>query len=279
METLGQVDDMFAEMMEDAQNGQLVDKSKISDQINDGIKESKKVSDQFLAFIHPEMNKMYQQNFIGIYKLVLKNIGNTDIENLYESDQEINDKMLTYWAFIQANQDEINKKLGDVEKKPKKSYWRMLLRLIIADFVSTIVFSFFIIALLLPFTPVMAFANKSTIAAIILFPFMAIASIGQTYFWILWASFCAFTVTFYVDSPDANHAWLYYITGFFFTTGPIGWFAYKESQSAQTYEEHKGIQMGTTYYGLIVIAAYIIFCIWTNLMDYKFLSWINDWLY
>ncbi len=157
----------------------------------------------------------------------------------------------------------------------------MFLRLLISDFVSIFVFSFFVIALLLPLAAIGLLAEKINkgLLTIISIPFMIIAGIGQAYFWILWAAYCAFTIQFYIDSPTVSQNWLYYITGFFSVTGPIGWLSHKEKQSATSYDEQKKIQDGTFYYSLIAIVAFIVFCIWTSLLDYKYISWANDWLY
>ena len=110
-------------------------------------------------------------------------------------------------------------------------------------------------------------------------PFIFIANVGQAYFWILWAAYCAFTILFYKDSPSVFHNWLYYVTGFFTVTGPIGWLSHKEKQTATSKDELQKIQGGTFYYSLIAIVAFIVFCIWTNLLNYKYISWLNEWLY
>lgn len=155
------------------------------------------------------------------------------------------------------------------------------IRFIISDFAAILVFSIFLIVLLLPLAPIALVAEKLNkgYVTIISIPFMIIAGVGQAYFWILWAAYCAYTIQFYMESPAVSHNWLYYITGFFAVSAPIGWLSSKEKESASSHEERKKIQDGTYYFSMTAVAAFIVFCIWTNLLDYKYISWLNDWLY
>jgi len=295
METFGKANESATKLFEDLKTGLLGNEGQVISQIKKGITESETVTDDYLDFIHPQLKSMYRDNLVGSYKLLIENIDNRDLQKANELDIQLNEKQQAFWAFMQANQDDLNVKMKQVNKKTfgqkikrlitadesKKSYWRMFVRLIISDFLSIFVFSFFLIALLLPLAPIGLLAEKlnNGLLTILSIPFMIIAGIGQAYFWVLWAAYCAYTIQFYMDSPTVSHNWLYYITGFFSVTGPIGWLSHKERQSATSYEEQKKIQGGTTYYSLIAIVAFIVFCVWTNLLDYKYISWLNDWLY
>ncbi len=247
----------------------------------EGIKESEKVSDEFLDFLHPELKSMYRDTFVGSFRTMIDFSEKGDYSNAMEIDKKVNDMQKSFYAFLHDNQDEINKKILSEKNSPKKSYWRMLLRFIISDFISILFFSFFVFALLLPLAPIGLLAEKinNGLLTVISIPFMIIAGVGQAYFWTLWAAYCAFTIQFYMDSPTVSHNWLYYITGFFTVIAPIGWLSSAEKQSATSYDEQKKIQGGTFYYSLIAVVAFIVFCIWTNLLDYKYISWLNNWLY
>lgn len=251
------------------------------DKYKDGIKESEKVSDDFLDFLHPKLKSMYKDTFVDSFREMIEFSEDGDYSKAMEIDKKVNDMQKSFYSFLHDNQDEINKKIPSEKNAPKKSYWRMFLRFLISNFVSILVFSFFVFVLLLPLVPIVLLAEKINkgLLTILSIPFMIIAGVGQAYFWILWAAYCAFTIRFYMDSPAVSHNWLYYVTGFLSVTGPIGWLSNKEKQTATSYDEQKKNQGGTFYYSLIAIVAFIVFCIWTNLLDYKYISWVNDWFY
>lgn len=247
----------------------------------EGVKESEKVSGQFLDFVKPGLKTMYKDSLIGSFRKMIEFSEGGDYDNIMKTGKEMNRMQLSFFTFCQDNQNVMNEKIYSENDAPKKSYWRMFFRLQIAAFVSIFMFSFFLIILLLPLAPIAMLEERLNkgFLTVISIPFMIVAGFGQVYFWIMWAAYCAFTVRFYVDSPTVTHSWIYYMTGLFTASGPIGWLAHKENQLANSYEERKKIQAGTTYYSYIAIIAFIVFCIWTNLLDYKYFSWLNIWLY
>ena len=268
---------------------------KMKSLINKGIGLSKEISDDFLTFLHPEFSANFRNKLVKSYEIYLDGFTSQSDESTISLQMQTNQLVSDWDTFWENNFDQINNNLSIkikttfgqklknliIADKNKKSYWRMVLRLFISIIVSTFIFSFIVIALLLPLAPIGLLTEKINkgLATIISIPFIIIAGLGQAFFWVLWAAYCAYTIQFYMDSPTVSHNWLYYITGFFTVGTPIGWLSSKEKQSTVSYEEQKKIQGGTLYYGLIAVVAFIVFCIWTNLPDYKYISWLNDWLY
>jgi hypothetical protein len=274
------------DIAEKSKSGEQIDTSVIRDnfrqmfdKIKEGIAESEKVSDEFLDFLHPKLKSMYRDTFVGSFKMMIEFREKGDYSKANALDQKVNSMQQSFFAFLEANQNDFQK-LSNGDNATKKSYWRMLVRFFISDFAALIVFSFLIVILLLPIMPIALLGEKlsTNVSAALSFPFIIIAAAGQLYFWMLWASYCTSTIKHYMDSPTVTHNWLYYLTGFFAVSAPIGWLGNKESQG-QNYEDRKNTQKGTLYYSLIAIVCFIVFCIWTNLLDYKFVSWVNEWLY
>lgn len=268
---------------------------KMKELIGKGIELSDKISDDFLNYLNPELSRYYRNTLVKSNRLYIEGLSGDFDETVSLQKQVEANQLIEEWVdYWNANSDQINSKLTIKQKKtfgqkikrvtsvnePKRSYWRMLLRFIISDFISIFIFSWFVIALMLPLAPIGLLGDKlnSGFATVISIPLIVIAGIGQAYFWILWASYCTQTVQIFIASPTVTHSWIYYVTGFFSVTGPIGYLSSKESQSASSYEEQKRIKTGTVYYSLIAVVAFIVFCVWTDLLSSKYLSWLNDWL-
>ena len=297
IETFQESNKISSELPTYTKGEQSSQEQKMKTLIHKGIETSSEISDAFLNYLHPDLSDNFRNKLVKSNELYLDGVfsQSDDTTILVQKQLQANQLLSVWGTFWENNFDQINKNLSAKTKKTfgqklkklitadesRKSYWRMFLRFLISDFVSIFVFSFFVIALLLPLAPIGLLAEKLNkgLLSILSIPFMIIAGIGQAYFWVLWAAYCAFTIQFYMDSPTVSHNWLYYMTGFFTVTAPIGWLSSKEEQSATSYDEQKKIQGGTFYYSLIAIVAFIVFCIWTNLLDYKYISWLNDWLY
>jgi hypothetical protein len=157
-----------------------------------------------------------------------------------------------------------------IEHHPRDiMFWRFLLKMFIADFACMFVFAFALMAVLAPFALV---ARQESPAKILVIPMAVIAGAFQVYFWGLWAAFCSATAAKYSAMAEVSHHWLYYVAGFMFCTGPLGYMAHKETQMAQSYDEVRGIQRGTSLYSLIAVVAFIVFCIRPSLHAWPY-SW------
>lgn len=255
------------------------------------IVSSDSVSDDYLDFIHPDLKVQYRENYINSCKQLLSNITPTpDMSKAFELDQ----KLKSFAEFVVQNEKSFNDKFEKVERKnnftikiqkiistdesDKKSFWRMIGRFIIANFLVILIFSFYLSGFFLLTYPLLALSQKlrsgfSTIISILV---ILILGLVQIYFWAIWAAYLSTNVQFYIDSPSVKNNWIYYAAGFFAVGGPLGWLSHKESQTAQNPEETKNIQSGTVYYSLISFVAFIIFCIWPNSMNFKPLSIVLD---
>ena len=269
-------------------------------EIEEGIKESDKVSDNYLDNIHPEMKTMYRDNFIGSYKLtlseqatIMKNTRDKGPEaftdkNYLDSaraehakvESQIKERQLSWYNFVKAHQDILNDEEVLEGKKNDKSYWGMLWRFGVADIIATILVSLLIVLLMLPVAGLSKLIEtmKTSTLAILAVSFSFIAGFVQLYFWVLWAAFCVFHISYYMDSPDVKYRWVYYLTGFIAAGAPMSYLSSMEQDTAKTNKEKNTIAFGSSIYILCTIIAFILFCFYPNLMEYKFISFINDWL-
>lgn len=264
-----------------------------------GVKESEKVSDTYLDKIHPKLKSMYRDNLINNYIIFLENIDTINKEKSFNLNYQLHEEQLQFWNFIESYKVSINSKMKIINKRSiakkvffakkiikanenKKSFWRMFFRFLISSFIFIFIFSLLVIILMIPlaiFGKLLENFNPTATALLITIPFTLLAGIGQAILWILWSAYCVFTMHFFIDSPEVSHKWIYYLTSFLWTTGPIGWLSYKEKQSADNISEQKKINVGANYYSLIIIVAFITLTIWPNLLEFKYFVWINNWIY
>lgn len=293
IESFNEANETVSKMIQNYEPEQTGNQEKVILQIKKGLTESEVVTDSYLDFMHPQMKTMYRENLIGSFKLLVRNNNNSELES--DIEKQFNSRQQLFWTFMETNHNDLNLKIKQVNEKTfiqkikkfvsanknKKSYWRMFLRFLISDFVAITIFSFLIMALVLPFAPIGLLFEKFNkgLLNVLSIPFLVIAGIVQAYFWILWAAYCVFTIHFYMDSPSVSYNWLYYLTGFFSVTGPIGFISNKESQSVNAYEEQKKIKSGTLYYSLIAIVAFLVFCIWADMLEFKYIAWLKEWFY
>ena len=252
---------------------------------------SDSVSDEFLDFINPDLKSQYRENYIHSCKDLLSTIASTsDINKAHELDR----KFKSFAEFIVQNEKDFNSKFEKIERKnnfmikiqkivstnetDKKSFWRMIGRFLIADFVVILIFSFYLIGFFLLTYPFLALSKKGRAGLSKMFTLISLLILGvaQIYFWTIWAAYLSTNVQFYIDSQSVRHIWIYYLAGFSAVIGPLGWLSYKESQTAQNPEESRNIQSGTVYYSFISFAAFIVFCIWPNAMNFRPISIVLD---
>ncbi len=88
-------------------------------QYKDGIKESEKVSDEFLDFLHPELKSMYKDTFIRSFREMIEFSQKGDYSNAMGIDKKVNDMQKSFYSFLHDNQDEINKKIPSEKIRPK----------------------------------------------------------------------------------------------------------------------------------------------------------------
>jgi hypothetical protein len=286
VELFGKTNDDGIKLLEDIKNGVITDSTIIIKRQNEYYKNNqevielnKKVSDKYLEFVHPQLKSMYRDNFITSIKLILENRYSSDREQALEVHKKINTLKNLFVVFVKEHAAEFDKELPIVPAK--KSYWAMFWRLIGGDIIVSIIFCFLVVVLILPIIGIGKIMEKLTskYITILYFPFIIIAGVLQAYFWILWAAFCAFIVRIYIDSPDVTYFWLYYLTGFFSVSAPLTLFSQMEVDTATSYKEQKRIMKSATAYIIVAIIAFIVFCVSPNLLEYKIISFFNNWIF
>lgn len=200
------------------------------------------------------------------------------------TSKKIDSLMTVWWNFVKLHQDILNDNdfLLGKRQSDNRSYWKMLLYLGIGDFVVTIIYSLLVVLTMFLSMVIVKGAEKlglgSTGTFIIMIPKILISISLQIYFWVLWASFCVFTVLYFIDAPQVSHNWLYYVTGFIAVSAPMSYLSAKEQETECSHDKRKTIRKYSGAYILISIAAYLLFCFYPRLPDYKFISFVNDWL-
>jgi len=135
--------------------------------------------------------------------------------------------------------------------------------LLFSGFITLVIFSFFLMALLVPMS---LFAKSRNLPNVVIFPLLGIVGAYQIYFWSLWSAFCVAVTIRFTQTPEVTWDWLYWITGCMWCISLIGWLAYKETQSSQSTEEARRIEKGTTLYSLIAIVAFLFFAFFPSLI-------------
>ncbi|HET7115042.1 MAG TPA: hypothetical protein VFI29_01040 [Hanamia sp.] len=201
-----------------------------------------------------------------------------------ETSKKIDSLMTVWWNFVKLHQDILNDNefLLGKRQSDNRSYWKIILYLGIGDFVVTIIYSLLVVLTMFLSMVIIKGTGKLGLGSagtfIIMIPKILISISLQVYFWVLWASFCAFTVFYFIDAPQVTHNWIYYATGFIAVSAPMSYLSSKEQEIENSQNKRIRIRKYAGAYILISIAAYLVFCFYPKLMDYKFISFVNDWL-
>lgn len=281
---------------------------------NKGIEESKKVSDQFLDNQQDGLSIMFRNNYVGCYISIVEQF--KKIIEVIEDEGKINDKVFleqfmqdsyegvvdfeikhkSYFGFLNKNQYNIFKGFSEeyritgstVEQilttienskvESKKSYWRMFFRLIISSVIMILSIGIILLFLLgsanlVNFISDIQVILKGLLTFLLIFPTVILI----LYFCILWVSYCAYTVQFYIDSPKVTQHWIYYITGFILATAPFRHVI--ETHKHKGTIEGKRIALFFAFVVTILFILFITFSLRPGLMDYKLLSWLNNLIY
>lgn len=162
-----------------------------------------------------------------------------------------------------------------------KSYFEMLWRLFTASIVLALAYAIF--AIIIIYFIKILLKNKKDITL----PATIIGILGhlfQLYIWLLWVSFCVFSVKYFISSPTVTQNWFYYLTGFIASVFLLnildnGMGGLNRRQSLNPLEKLQLIIVGANISYLLIIVSFILFCFYPNLMNNKFLSIINEWYY
>jgi hypothetical protein len=276
----------------------------LTNSYNQIIIESKKVSDEFLDYLDPDLKLRYRK-LINIYKTILDLIqsGNYNSETVEKVDKENYSTEESFWKLFEDKQSSFEDKLSGFEQDMKdalkkynvpveketpesnKSFWKMVLRFIIANVVLVVAYLILGGILLLIFRIIVNL--KQRITGFVFF-LIVIAIIIQIYFWTLWSSFCVTTIKYYINSPTVTHSWIYYIIGFFGTVAIL--FSMEErfkslklksnnNVNLKVFDKVKLLIFWMDIYFIFVVIGFIIFCIFPSLMTNNVMSFVNNLIY
>jgi cytochrome bd-type quinol oxidase subunit 2 len=159
-----------------------------------------------------------------------------------------------------------------------KSYFGMLWRLFTASIVLALVYAVFAIVIIICLKLLLKEKKDITLPAISI---GVLGHIFQLYIWLLWVSFCVYLVKYFINSSTVTQSWFYYLTGFIasvflLTLLDKGLEGLNRRQSLNSLEKLQLIIVGPNISYLLIIVSFILFCIYPNLMNNKFLSIINE---
>jgi hypothetical protein len=129
------------------------------------------------------------------------------------------------------------------------------LLLMATSWVALMVFSFGIVACLIPLAPFLKGKNPPKIVS---FSTIFLAAIYQIYFWGLWSAYCVAVVMKYTQLDEVTTNWLYWVCGFMWCTALIGWLSGKEQQG-QSFQEAQNTKKGSALYSLIAVVGFLTF--------------------
>lgn len=149
------------------------------------------------------------------------------------------------------------------QKGDDVNFIKFFFLLLVAGFPAIILFSFGFIAIL---APLALFAKSEKPPVILMIPLFVLAAAFQIYFWGGWSAFCVSVAYHFTSKPEVTWDWLYFVTGFSWSTSLIGWLSHKERMVSPA-EEQRSIACGTMWYSNVAIATYIVFAIWPHLTN------------
>jgi hypothetical protein len=144
--------------------------------------------------------------------------------------------------------------------------------LIVAVFPAVFLLSLGVMACMIPLAP---FVKKKNPPKAIILSVVAVAGGYQVYFWGLWAAFCVAVTMRFTQKPEVTWDWLYWVSGLMWCMSPIGWLSHKEQMSSATLEDVREILLGTTFYYLIAMAAFLVFAFFPNLAEWPYGWFMN----
>jgi len=266
----------------------------IIEEMNKGIELSHNVRDEFLDEVNPELKFQYRNNLVKSQEIFIQNIGEIikTGNSSYTDNEKANQLLNTYIAFETPIKEELFDDAYDLRKITllgrvvsifkinieERSYMRMFVRLLISNVLAILIFSVFSVIIMIPLLLIGVLDKKlpKKIVSIFSVPALVLVFVCQFYFWMLWASYCSIVVFKFIENPNSEHHWLYYLTGFFAVSAPIALLSNKEEGSLENVNEKKRNRWVTGLVSFSSVVIYIILTIYPELMEYKFISWFNN---
>lgn len=158
----------------------------------------------------------------------------------------------------------------------------MLVKLFNGSLILAIAYLVYSIIVLILFFKFILKGKEKVNWTILSFSFLFI--IVQAYLWVIWTSYCVFTVKYFINSPAVTHSWLYYIAGFcaalfLLTLLDNAMQGIKSRYNLNLSEQFQLIVFGVNTYVVVIVLSFILFSVFPNLMSYKYVSFINNWIY
>jgi hypothetical protein len=110
--------------------------------------------------------------------------------------------------------------------------------------------------------------NKS-IPAAVTYSLMGLRVLITVYILCGWSAYGTTQAIIYSSGPSVEHAWIYFVIGFFLCHGPIIYMFSKDRLRSA---------VGSFFGIAITMDAYIIFSIWPTLMEWPY-GWFLHWVY
>lgn len=215
------------------------------------LAEAKKVRDDVLARVHPDLPFNYRSRY---QKSLESEPFGFESASLYDD-----------WVdWHNSNNDDF--------QFPKKAYGRGFGRFFLASLLASFIFPTVFLFLMLPAVGIViaavalkgeaAFQDKPpTLLVVIGFALNAYVLWG-------WAAFMSGLAGYYAANPEVIHGWLYYVVAFFFSMSPLGYMASKERDDESL----------TGCHTILAGVAFVVFSIWP-VSAHCLYGWLISWLF
>src|SRR5262245_9937381 len=118
-------------------------------------------------------------------------------------------------------------------------FWRFFIKLLVANFLVVLIFSFvLVVGVVLPFGLALAATEKHPILKRLLaLPLTTIPGVLQLYFWGGWSAFCVALAHKYTSAQMSSWHWVYWLVALASCISPLAWLTQQESIGAKSSSE------------------------------------------
>lgn len=237
------------------------EQARISDLQKTALAEAKEVRDDVLAKVHPDLPRHYRSEYQKSLELDIESWESGQLQETVEATT-LHDKWVDWHN---ANKEGFH--------FPAASYGRGFGRFFLTSLLASVVFPFVYSFLILPVVGVAIATlvlkgeeglNQRPPVALLVVGFVVVA-----YVLCGWAAFVSGLARYFAANPAVIHAWLYYLTGFFFCMSPLGYMASKERDAES---------LLTCLHTGVVAIAFVTFSIWPVLARWLY-GWFLAWFF
>ena len=241
------------------------------------LAEAKKVKDDVLAKVHPDLPFNYRSRYQKSLEL------STGSEPFgFEADS-----LYDNWVnWHNSNNDDF--------QFPKKAYGRGFGRFFLASLLASFIFPTAFLFLMLPAVGIViaAVAVKGETAVQEKPPTLLLFSAFAMSAYVLWgwAAFMSRLAGYYAANPEATHGWLYYVLGFFFCMSPLAYMAILMVPASEYYDGFFFCMSPLAYmaskerddeslagcHTVLVAIAFVVFSVWPVSAHWLY-GWLLGW--